>query len=238
MLYLCIFIIGIMFIPMITSCGKSDVSADTNAKAQFQILNLSPDLQAFNLYTRFSKLSDNQYSYPVASGYFLVNVIDTPFQIRSVPVNSTVSQDNILTLEQPLQSHVRYSWFITGLKADSSITSILTVDTGKVPAVGRGKIRFLNASPNSTGLNLTANDTLAFSKVTYKKVTDYIEVTTGNYILKLSAASAPKSVLKSLELTVLDGKLYTVFGYGLVSRSDTAAFGGGVILNTIPDATY
>ncbi|TSD66053.1 DUF4397 domain-containing protein [Inquilinus sp. KBS0705] len=237
LLYLCLFIIGVMVIPMASSCGKSDITTSTNSNAQLQILNLSPDLQAFNLYALYSKFNTNQYTYPVPSGYFSVPVIDTPFQIRPVPTSTTISLTNIQTLSQQLQPHVRYSWFITGLKADSSITTILTVDTGSIPAVGRGKIRFVNASPNSTGLNLTANDTLAFSKVTYKKVTDYREVTAGDYTLKFSKSSAPTTVLKSLDVTILDGKLYTVFSYGLVNRADTAAFGGGILLNTVPETT-
>jgi hypothetical protein len=225
LLYLAMFVIGGMLVPMMVSCGKSDVGAqNSNVNAQLQIVNLSPDLQAFNLYGRYIPFNRNAYSYPVASGYFLFPIIDTPIQIRSVPTSA-------------LRRRVKYTWFITGLQSDSSLTSILTTDTGRIPAIGRGKIRFVNASPNSTSLRITANDTLAFDTVRFKRVTPYIEVTAGRYNFKITTPSDPNRIIRSFDATVLDGKLYTFYGYGLVGRSgaDTAAFGTGVILNTIPD---
>jgi len=235
MLYLGLFIVGALATPMLASCGKSDTARPTNANAQLQIVNLSPDLRAFNLYGNFLRFNANAYAYGVASGYFLFPVADTPLQIRSVPTNSQVSQLNLLTLDSTLTRNVKYTWFVTGLKADSSVTSILTADTGGIPSAGRGKIRFVNASPNAASLRITANDTLAFDKVTYKKVTKYIEVTSGRYNFKLTSTSDPATILKSFDTTVLDGKLYTIYCNGLVGRADSAAFRIGVILNTIPD---
>ncbi|MBK0378390.1 DUF4397 domain-containing protein [Mucilaginibacter segetis] len=237
MLYLCIIIAGVLFVSSFISCGKEGTNIGT-ANAKLNIVNLSLDVQPFNLYTHFFKQNSNNYRYPNASGYFLLNIADTPFQIRPAITNG-VNQLNLLTLQTPLQQHVNYTWFVTGLRADSSLATVLTVDTGSLPAIGRGKIRFVNASPGSVGLNMTANDTLAFSKVAYKQVTDYIEVTAGSYDLNFTATSAPSTVLKTLKnVPVLDGKLYTIYAYGLTNRTDTAAFGANIILNTLPDKNY
>jgi hypothetical protein len=85
-------------------------------------------------------------------------------------------------------------------------------------------------------LNLTANDTLAFSRIAYKGVTKYIEVTAGNYNINISASSNPSVALVSLKnVTILDGQLYTIYSYGLTGRADTAAFNAGIILNSVPD---
>jgi len=234
LLYLCYFVTGIMCLPALSSCSKEGTNI-SSANAYINLINVSPDVRPFNLYANTIRQGLTQYTYPSASGYFLMNVADTPLQIRPVLANNVI-QVNLLTLGKVLQRNVRYTWFVTGLRADSSLSTVFTVDSGSVPTIGRGKIRFVNVSPNSAGLNLTANDTVAFSNVTYKKVSDYIEVTAGNYNINVSATSAPSTSLKRLtNVSVLDGKLYTVYAYGLVGRVDTAAFNLGVILNTIPD---
>ncbi|MES2062670.1 MAG: DUF4397 domain-containing protein [Bacteroidota bacterium] len=238
LLYLCLFIIGIMIIPSLVSCGKSGVSAGSNSNARLQIVNLSQDIQPFNLYAYFIKQSTSSYSYPYASGYFLVNVVDTPYQIRTAQTVNGVNPTNLLTLRDTLRPKIPYTWFVTGLKADSSLTSIFTVDTGSVPASGRGKVRFVNASPSTTGLDLTANGTIAFTNVKYKKATGYIELTAGSYNLNVAATNAPTTVLASQQnFTVLDGKLYTMYFYGLASKTDSAAYGTNIILNSLPPGT-
>jgi hypothetical protein len=238
LLYLCLFITGIMVIPLLVSCGKSGVSAGSNSNARMQIVNLSPDIQPFNLYAFYIKQGTNSYSYPLASGYFLINAIDTPYQIRTAQTTNGVTPTNLLTLQAKLQPKVPYTWFVTGLRNDSSLTSILTVDTGSLPHNGRGKLRFINVSPGTIGLDLTANSTVAFKDVKYTKVTDYIELTAGSYNLNVAATNAPATVLAGLpNFTVLDGKLYTMYFYGLSNKTDTAAYGANIILNSLPPGT-
>jgi hypothetical protein len=238
LLYLCLFIIGVMIIPSLVSCGKSGVSVGSNSNARLQIVNLSPDIQPFNVYAAFVKQSTSSYSYPYASGYFLVNVVDTPLQIRTAQIVNGVNPTNLLTLRDTLRPKIPYTWFVTGLRADSSLVSIFTVDTGSVPPAGRGKVRFVNASPSTTALDLTANGTVAFTNVKYTKTTDYVELTAGNYNLNVAATSAPTTVLAGQKnFTVLDGKLYTMYFYGLSNRADSAAYGTNIILNSLPPGT-
>jgi hypothetical protein len=235
LLYLCYFITGVMLIPMIASCSKEGTTLSTT-NAYLNIVNVSPDVRPFNLYANFIRQGLTTYSYPSASNYFLANIADTPLQIRPVLVTN-VAQVNLLTLGHTLARDVRYTWYVTGFRSDSSLATVFTVDSSSAPAVGRGKIRFVNVSINSPALNLTANDTVAFTNVTYKKVTDYIELTAGNYNLNITATATPSTSIKSLaSVSILDGKLYTVYAYGLVGRTttDTAAFNAGVTLNTIP----
>ena len=235
LLYLCIFIAGVMFIPMISSCGKDDGTNISTANAQINLINVSPDVRPFNLYANFINQGSVNYTYPNASGYFLLNTADTPFQIRPAVANN-VDVINLLPSVSSFERNVRYTWFVTGLRSNNTLTSVIVADTDRIPDIGRGKIRFVNVSQNSNLLNLTANDTLAFSRVAYKQATKYTEVTAGNYNINISASTAPSTALNSLKnVTILDGKLYTIYAYGLTGRTDTAGFNAGIILNTIPD---
>jgi hypothetical protein len=239
LMYLCLFIAGVMFIPMISSCGKGTGTNVSTANAQVNLINVSPDVHPFNLYSRLNngyvKFNTTNYTYPTPSGYFLLNVADSPFLLRPAVINN-INITNLLPAVSVFKRNVRYTWFVTGLVADSSLTSIIVPDTGSLPVIGRGKIRFVNTSRNSSALSLTANDTVAFPKVLYKGVTKYIEVTAGNYTINISASSNPSVALVSLKnVTILDGRLYTIYSYGLTGRADTAALNAGMILNTIPD---
>jgi hypothetical protein len=236
LLYLCYFITGVMLLPAVASCSKEGTNPGTT-NAYLNIVNVSPDIRPFNLYANAIRQGLTTYSYPAASNYFLQNIADVPLELRPV-LASNVTQTRLLILEDELKRNVRYTWFITGFRSDSSLATVFTVDSSAAPSTGRGKIRFVNVSINSPTLNLTANDTIAFSNVTYKKVTDYIELTAGNYNLNITATATPSTSIKTLPaISVLDGKLYTIYAYGLVGRvaTDTAAFKARVILNTIPD---
>ncbi len=227
-----------MVIPMLASCSKTGVSTSSGQNARLQMVNLSPDVQPFNLYAFFIKQSTAAYYYPNASGYFLVNTIDTPLQIRTSVTTNGINPTNLLSLPGSLKPGVPYTWFVTGLKADSSLTSILTVDTGAAPPNGRGKVRFVNASPTAINMNLTINDTTAFKNIAYKTVTNYVQVTAGSYNFNVVATSAPKTVLAPVtNYTVSDGKLYTVYFYGLSNNTDTAKYNAGVLLNSLPVGT-
>ncbi|RFZ82074.1 DUF4397 domain-containing protein [Mucilaginibacter terrenus] len=233
--YLCIALCALLAVPQLMSCGKDNTTSVGTANAYLNIVNVSPNINPVYLYAEFIRQGNTTYRYPSASNYFLMNIADTPLQIRPAVSNNTI-QSNLLTLAERMNRNVRYTWFLTGLRNDSSLTYIFTVDSGAIPAVGRSKIRLVNASPGSAGLTLTANDTLAFKNIAYKKVSDYKEITAGSYNFKITATSTPGTVLTTLRnTTVLDGKLYTIYAYGLPNRTDTAAFNAGIILNTIPD---
>lgn len=238
LLSLTLFVTVIMILPLIQSCSKTGVNASSGQNARLQIVNLSPDIQPFNLYAFFIKQGTGAYYYSNASGYFLVNTIDTPLQIRTSITTNGVNPTNLLTLPGSLKPGVPYTWFVTGIRKDSSLTTILTVDTGSTPPNGRGKIRFVNASPTPANMNLTLNDTTAFKNIAYKTVTNYTEVTAGSYNINVSATSTPKIVLAPIsKYNVSDGKLYTVYFYGLTSSTDSAKYNANVLLNSLPIGT-
>ncbi|TFF34945.1 DUF4397 domain-containing protein [Mucilaginibacter psychrotolerans] len=233
--YLGVVIGSLLLVSQLVSCGKDNTTSLGTDNGYLNIVNLSPNINPVNLYAEYIKQGTTQYRYPNASGYFLMNINDTPLQVRPA-LSTTSSQINLISLPGSLKKNVRYTWFLTGLRSDSSLTYIFTVDSGATPAIGRSKVRLVNASPGSLGINVTANDSELFSKIAYKGVSDYREVTSGSYNFKISATNAPGVILTTLKnTTVLDGKLYTIYAYGLPNRTDTAAFSAGIILNTIPD---
>ncbi|WP_428330203.1 DUF4397 domain-containing protein [Mucilaginibacter sp.] len=228
-LFIGLFITGVWVMSFISSCGKTAASS-SGLNVKYQIINLSPDLNPIDLYIDFNRQnpSTNPFIYSVSHGYFYVTSLDTPYQIRSHLVTGTT----ILARHDILRSGVNYTLMITGNVSNSSVTSIFTADTASSPAIGRGKIRFVNASPTgTTGLDVYANGTLAFSNVVYPKVSSYIELPNGNYNFQLNTTGA-SGILKTLTNVIIqDGRLYTLYAYGYTSRADSASFNAAVITN-------
>lgn len=220
---------------LISSCGKSGVAGKSTLNIQYQIINLSPDLGSVDLYINYKKVNSYSYFYPSSSGYFYLNAIDTPFQIRpgtTLTPGTVAPSFNIISLDNALKPNLKYTLMITGLKTDT-LAWIFTTDTSSLPALGRGKIRFINASPHSTGFDVTANGTpvTAFSGVKYLKDSKYIEIPAGTYDFQLFSTGST-TILKDVpNISIQDGRLYTLYSYGLAGHTDSLAFGTGVIVN-------
>lgn len=222
-------IAAIWFLPGLLSCGKKDNVIPVGANIQFQVVNLSPDLLPVNLWVGYVK-RNIAYRYPSPSGYFSLTSIDTPLQIRSAL--ATVTGRSFVSIDTLLKANTKYTLFVTGLRSDSTVTGVFTIDTAASPVPGRGKIRFINASPRSGNLDVTANGTFAFNSRAFKTVSKFIEMAPGNYVFKIMPTGSASTVLSTLPpLTVQDGKLYTLYSYGIAGRVDSAAFGAAVIAN-------
>ena len=211
----------------ITSCGKQSASP-AGLNVRYEVFNLSPDLRPVNLFIDFKQVNGSPYVFTVNQGYFYVPSIDTPYQIRS----ALISGIPLLSRSDLLKSNLSYSLFITGNQADASLKTIFTVDTASSPTTGRGKIRFVNASPTGvSGLDVYANSTLAFSKITYTNFSKYIELPVGNYDFQINTTGTASVIKDVPSVTIQDGKIYTLYAYGYTSRIDTAAFNAGLIVN-------
>ncbi len=231
---LSLFFIGMVItlvMPFISSCGKTESAVTPTTNTQLQVLNLSTDLLPVNLYVNLRK-RDVQYRYPTPSGYFSLAPFDTLFQIRRVVAGNNNSSVNELSIDTILKSNVKYSLFITGFKATNSINHIFISDTSAAPTSGRGKVRFVNATAGNNIFNVTANGTPVFTSQKYKDVSKFVEMPAGIYNFKIYDQSSATTILSELpNVTVLDGKLYTLYCRGIVGRTDTASFGMGLLNN-------
>ncbi len=222
-------VIALVF-PFIASCGKNQEVVAPVTNTQLQILNLSTDLLPVNLYVNLKK-RPNEFRYPISSGYFSLGSFDTLFQIRTAAVTNTAAV-NIISIDTTLKSNVKYTLFITGFKANNTISHIFVSDTSAAPISGRGKVRFVNATAGNNVFNVTANGTTVFANREYKSVSNFVEMPAGNYNFKIYDQSSTTTILSELPaVTVQDGKLYTLYSRGIVGRVDTAAFGLAILNN-------
>src|ERR1700712_4917942 len=86
-LILALFITVVLIMPFVSSCGKGGAATSAGLNTQIQIFNLAPDVQPVYLYMNYYKQGNNTFSYSIPSGYFYVNTVDTPIQLRSAATN-------------------------------------------------------------------------------------------------------------------------------------------------------
>ncbi len=235
---------------VLISCKKETTTASIDSGVLVRIINLSPDVYPVQLYinnviqnplnsttTLVALQTYASYKYNIPSGYFTVRSSNSPLQLRSTKVSDSI----LITLDTAkvhLRSGLRYSLFLTGLTTDRTLDYTVTVDTAQTPSLGRGKVRYVNASlrSNTNGYDIYANGTLAFQKVAYPKTTNFIELPAGTYDFKFvpagSSVNESSNVLMDLpNITILDGRLYTLYSRGITGRLDSAAIGAAAIAN-------
>lgn len=232
--FLFLFAAVFLVAPFMASCGKGNSVSPSTLNIQYQVVNLSPDLGTVDLYINYKKFNKYSYYYPASSGYFYLTSIDTPFQIRpgKNPITGiTPSTGNILNMDDTLKPNLKYTLFITGLVSKNNVSRLFTVDTTSLPPTGRGKLRFINASPLSPGFDIVANGVTAFKNQKYLVPSVYRELPAGNYDFQIFPTGTT-TILKDLQnITIQDGKSYTLFSYGLAGYTDSLAFGAGVLTN-------
>ena len=233
-IFLSLFALIFLIMPFISSCGKSTNSNASALNIQYQIVNLNQGIGSVDLYVNFIKVNTSSYFYPNSSGYFYLPSTTTPFQIRpgtSLTPGTIAPSYNIVTLNNVLVPNTKYTLMLMGLNKDTVYT-IFTADTSSAPAQGKGKVRFVNASPNNLGqVSVTANDTTAFAGVPFKTMTKFIELTAGTYDFKMYQTGSSNVIFDKPNVTIQDGRIYTLYCYGLASRTDSLAFGSGFITN-------
>jgi len=81
-------------------------------------------------------------------------------------------------------------------------------------------LRILHASPKSPAVDVYINDMLKFRNLAYGAFTNYIEVISGNYNVKIYAAGTKTSPVLNKNVFVPPGKIYTVSAIGLLPNID------------------
>jgi hypothetical protein len=226
---------GVLFFAALMSCGKNDTATPTSSNVRLQVIQLSPNSYPVTLFMNNLRVGTSSFSYANTPTYFYLPRTDVPLQIR-------VSRDSVQAFNDTtkLNDNTRYSLFFLGLYGDATDrklqTLVTTDDAEELPPVGKGgKVRFLNGSPNANGsFDIWANGSPLIKGVAFAKVSKFTTLPAGNYTFRVYQANTSVNSLGDLtNVTVQDGRLYTLYSRGLVGRAvtDTAAFNISVVAN-------
>jgi hypothetical protein len=98
-----------------------------------------------------------------------------------------------------------------------------------------GRIKAVNAVPDSSGLNFKADGQTLLSSVPFGGSSSYVPLATGSRTLQLEASNVPGTVIASLPQQVDPARDYTAVAVNLVSQAQLVTFTDD---NTLPPAGF
>lgn len=224
---------GVVLIALclvVFSCSNTAVSPTNYSR--LQVINAIPTSLSFDCRLNGTKINTTTIAFPNASGY--ISTVPGAKNVTVVPT-STPTAPAIGTVNVLLENNQSYTLFFSA-KADSVKTIFINDTLNVLPATGRAKVRFVNASGSSPMLDIQINGTNAFTKIKYTKVGSFIEVPAGTYEFRAFASGVRGSSLGTLSNQVLaDGKIYTLYASGISGNTaTTSAFGLSLLTNLRP----
>lgn len=213
-----------------SSCSKDDPAPTVADSAKAIIVHASPDAPGVN----------------ISLDGAVVTALGTLDFTKSTPYTSLPATKEIkVGLRVPAAAADAYAAAVT-LKKDVNYTILainklanigfLSFDDTQLlvaPAAGNVKIRFIHASPDAPGVDITAKGSTAkiFDNVTFKNAAT-VETKAGTLDLDVKVAGT-QTVALSLAGVKLDaGKIYTVFARGLLTTTvDAQKLGATIIVN-------
>jgi Domain of unknown function (DUF4397) len=212
-----------------SSCGKDDpVVVNDTAKAI--IVHASPDAPGVNVSLDGSVVSSlGTLTFPNSTPY---TSLPASKEIK-VGIRVPAATSDVVTAALTLKKDVNYTVLAINKVANVGFLSFDDTELLKAPAAGNVKIRFIHASPDAPGVDITAKGSTAkiFDNVTFKNAAT-VETKAGTLDLDVKVAGT-QTVALSLAGVKLDaGKIYTVFARGLLTTTvDAQKLGATIIVN-------
>lgn len=214
----------------IFSCSNTAVSPTNYSR--LQIINAIPGSLSFDCRLNGTKINTTTIAFPNTSGY--ISTVPGAKNVSIVPT-STPSAPNTDSVNVLLENNQSYTLFFSA-KADSIKTIFINDTLSKLPAIGRAKIRFVNAAGSNPLLDIQINGTDGFTNIKYTMVGSFIEVPAGTYEFRAFTSGVRSSSLSTLSNQMLaDGKIYTLYASGISGNTTTtSAFVLSLLTNLSP----
>lgn len=212
------------------SCNTTGVSPTNYSR--LQVVNTIAGSLSLDCALNYTTINKTTIAFPNSTGY--ISTIPGSKYVGIRPT-STPTAAFLDTTTVVLQTNNSYSLFFTGQVG--AYKTIFIQDSLSTPAIGRAKVRFVNASLNPTNLDITINAVNGFDSIAYRGIGKFIEVPAGTYEFKAYPTGTRTSNLATLSNQLLaDGKVYTLYAQGLPGNTAAnAAFGLSLITNLLPN---
>ncbi len=209
-----------------TGCDEDDDNpiGTTPQTANIMVIHASPDAPGVDILVDNTVAVAN-LTFPNNSGYRQVTA-----GIRNIKANVAGTATTVIQANVPVAGGVTYSVFATDSVA--SLAPLLLVDTLTTPAAGKAHVRFVHLSPNAPAVDITLTDgTVVFGNKLFQESTSFTPLDAGTYTLQVRAAGTTTVVLELPPITLVAGKIYTVFAKGFLGGTGAQELGAQIIAN-------
>ncbi len=207
----------------LTSCGKDETVPTPIVKeyAKVMLFHGATDAAAINLQIDGVTKNTDSLKYGTATAYNQVELTG-----KRIPISATYAKSGTkigLVDSALMNKNVGYSYFVYQENdAAKTVAVIKAVDDLTLPAAGKGRIRLVHLVPDAQvdiDVQLVAPGGVAttvsnFTKVKFKDILNFIDVTPGTYDVKVKLTGTTQVLFSAANLVIADGKLYTYIARG------------------------
>jgi len=221
-----------MSAALVFAVGCSDNDDDNNplnptpSTSMVRVVHTSYDAPAVDVWVDGS-VAISGLSYGQSSGY-----AELPAGMRNIQVTPS-GQTSPVVIEADLNILETNEYTVTAVDMLSNISAVVSVDD-REPNANRARIKFLHASPDAPAVDIkldSGNGPVVFSNVSFKDITDYVEVSEGSYTFVVTPTGSDTEVFVFQPIPVTNGTVYTVVAHGSLDNSDNYPFGVRVFVD-------
>lgn len=180
-----------------------------------RILHASPNAPAVDIYANDNLIVEN-LAFEKVSPY--IQVPSDNYNIVVYPTGKMI--DPVINTDVFIPPNTVFNVAAIGTLPNISLYPIpepsIAQDSGKAC------VRFIHLSPNAPAVDIKLeNDTIVFSDVAYKGVTNYVCIPAGTYTFKVSPTGSADVVLTVPDIKFEANVYYTIYAIGLLGESPT-----------------
>lgn len=199
-----------------------NVSRDRNntgnsSEGYIRVLHAAPDAPSVDVYAN-NQLVASSLAFAQISEYIVVPGGD--YEIDIYVTGTRISP----VLRNMLKVKPNTIYTIAAVGTGDALGLLAIPDKTVSMEPGKSMIRFSHLSPDATAVDITLPDgTIIFDDVSYKELTNYIDVNPMNYTLQVRLAATSTVVLNVPDVNLEQDMFYTVYAIGLVGVEQISA---------------
>jgi len=208
-------------------CGEWLGIGDATASCVV-ILHLAPDAPAVDVYVDGARVLAN-VPFKGISPY-----LNVPAGDRRVAVRVAGSAaDSAAVIDAVVSPAAGRSYTVMASGAVANIAPVVLADNNAAPALGKGKVRVIHASPNAPAVDIAVKGgPVVVSNLKFQEASAYLELDAGSYDLEIRPAGSTTVAYPLPGVKVEAGKVASAIAIGFLG----GAPGFEVLLQV--DATY
>ncbi len=221
-LTLVLLVVGAMF--SFSSCIKKTTSTPIET-SNILVTHASPDAPGVDLLVDNEKKNTAALNFPLNTGY--LSVLSGT---RNVKVNVAGTATSVINADLQFMKDQNYSIF--AVDSVSKISAVVLTDDLTAPAAGKAHVRFVHLSPNAPAVDVAlVGGAVVFPNKSFKGYTAFAPLDAATYNLEVRVAGTMNVALTLPPITLVAGKIYTVYAKGFLGGTGAQALGAEIIAN-------
>jgi hypothetical protein len=199
---------------LLTSCMDDIESPELPPAAYVSIFQGAPEAPAMDIFANQNRVNQNPLQYTQVLPYSAYYTGNRDFRFSAFNSATALLEKNF-----ELKADSVYSVFISD--EAEGIDAILVEDTWEEPTAEKAQLRFVHLSPDADEVYLEVSGTTTplVTESTFKSVSDFEELSTGNFTLKVKSTETDETLIQTGTLELKGNRVYTLILRGLKAET-------------------